>query len=183
MFGFLKLWKKTPVEPPTKKQLGYAKKLGVTVTPKMSKADVSAIISEAERANPKLRQQREHVKQSQRERKYGPELIEAERKWNELSDQVRYILAVYRKGKETIVDVLDCGDADINERGKLILNASLPKVVNDPHLGKILEWDKTLTLPVDDIRHYEPLHPNFHDEEIEGYQRAVERGLKIARKL
>ncbi len=43
MFGFFK--KKPPADPPTEKQLRYAKKLGIAVTPTMSKDDVSAAIA------------------------------------------------------------------------------------------------------------------------------------------
>lgn len=171
------------MEPPTKKQLAYAAKLGIGVSSSTSKTDVSALISEAERANPNLVQKREQAKQSRREKTYGPELIEVERKWNQMSEDLRFILIAYRKGKETVVDVLDCAGAEINKSGNVVLQASVPKIVKDRHIGQYLEWDKSITIPIENIRYYEYLNPNFHEEEIGEYRKAVERGLSIVRRF
>ena len=52
----------------------------------MSKQDVSAAIAEAERKKPGLAKSRERAKESTRERKYGRELVESEREWNEFAE-------------------------------------------------------------------------------------------------
>ena len=181
MLGFFK--KKPPDDPPTDKQLRYAKKLGVVVTPSMGKDDVSAAISAAERANPRLVQDRERVKAKARQRKLGPDLIAEESRWNQFADSTEYMLAIYRHGKETVVDVLRVNEAFINDRGKLTLGVEAPKVVKDRDMGDYLDWDRHFELSREKLLHFEPLHPNFHDEGNEAYRRVVERGLKIARKL
>lgn len=181
MLGFFK--RKPPADPPTERQLRYAKKLGIAVTPVMSKDEVSAAIGAAERANPQLAKQREHIKARAREREFGPELIAEELRWNEFADSTEYMLAVYRHGKEIVVDVLRVNEAFINKRGKLVLGVEAPKLVKDRHIGDYLDWDRSLQLPRDKLLHYEPLHPVFHDDGTEAYRRVVERGLKVARKL
>ena len=98
--GFLKFWNRQPIDLPTRKQLSYAKKLGIPVGPKMSEVDISTLIDEAERSNPRLKIRRENAKQLKRESMYSPALLEAERKWNELAEQVRFILAIYKKVQE-----------------------------------------------------------------------------------
>ena len=47
MFGLFK--RKPPADPPTQRQLNYAKRLGIAVNPRMSKPDLSAAIAAAER--------------------------------------------------------------------------------------------------------------------------------------
>ena len=109
MLGFFK--KKPPSDPPTEKQLRYARKLGITVTPSMNKDDVSAAITAAEHANPRLAQDRERFKAKARERKFGPELIAEEERWNQFADTTEYMLAIYRRGKDIVVDVLRVNEA------------------------------------------------------------------------
>lgn len=181
MFGFFK--KKPPSEPPTQKQLRYAKKLRIALTPSMSKDDVSAAISAAERANPPLAQQRERVKAKVRERKFGPELIAEETQWNHFADSTEYMLAIYRHGKEIVVDVLRVNEAWIDDRGKLRLGVEAPKVVKDRHVADYLDWDRHFELLREKLLHFEPLHRDFHDDGNDAYRRTVERGLKLARKL
>lgn len=188
MFGFFK--KKPPPDPPTEKQLRYAKKLGIAVTPAMSKDDVSAAIGAAERANPRLAEDRERVKTKARERKFGSELIAEESRWNQFADSTEYMLAIYRHGKETVVDVLRVNEAWISDRGKLVLGVEAPKVVKDRHIGQYLDWDRYFELAREKLLHYEPLGADFYTHDSTGfepgnkaYQQAVRRGLKIARKL
>ena len=142
-----------------------------------------AAIGAAEHANPRLAEQGERVKTKARERSYGPELIAEESRWNEFADSTEYMLAIYRHGKEIVVDVLRVNEACINKHGKLVLGVEAPKLVKDRHIGQYLDWDRSFDLPFDKLLHYEPLHRAFHDNGIDAYHRAVERGLKAARKL
>src|SRR5437868_6573879 len=127
MFGFFR--RKPAADPPSVKQLAYAKRLKIAVTPQMSKADVSAAIGDMERLHPELAQKREEIKEKQHERKYGKALVDAEQRWCVLSESVRFMLAIYRKGGNTIVDVVDVGGAHIDGRGKLKLELAAPKLV------------------------------------------------------
>ena len=172
-----------PDDPPTEKQRRYAAKLGIKVTPTMSKQDLSAAIADAERKNPKAAAQREVAKTKARERQFGKEVVDEEARWNRFADEVGYMLAVYRRGKEIIVDVLLVNEASINDRGKLILGVEAPKVVKDRHIGDYLDWDKHIELPVDSVLHCEPLHPDFHSDGNEAYRKAVEKGLRRARDM
>jgi hypothetical protein len=181
MFGFFK--KKRPADPPTDKQLRYAKKLGITVTRSMGKDDVSAAISAAERANPRLAADRERVKTKAREFKFGPELIAEEARWDHFADSTEYMLAIYRRGKEIVVDVLRVNEAFIDNRGKLRLSVEAPKVVKDQDIGDLLDWDEHFELLREELLHFEPLHAGFHADGNDAYRQTVERGLKLARKL
>jgi hypothetical protein len=180
MFGFLR---RKPVNPPTDKQLRYAKRLGIAVTSNMGRQEVSAAIAAAERANPELAARRETVTRKARERRFGPELIQQEQQWNRFADTTEFMLAIYQRGKETIVDVLRVNGASVNDRGKLILDVQAPKVTRDRYIGAYLEWDHEFELSVEKLRRYEPLTADFYMEGNDAYRRAVERGLKIARKL
>lgn len=177
-------------DPPTEKQRRYAAKLGIDVPPTMSKAELSAAIAEAERRNPALALRREQIKAKIREKKFGKALIEEEDRWNRFADEVGYMLAVYTRGKEKIVDVLRVNEAFIDDRGKLKLGVEAPRVVKDRYLGVHLEWDKYFELPIESLLYYEPLDPEFYDLDAHGYgsrnkayREIVAKGLKIARKL
>jgi len=176
-------FRRKPKYRPTEKQRAYAKKLGIEIAPKMSKADVSRLISEAERSNPKLHRQREHIKENAHLKKHGKELVDAEDHWNEFAESTEYMLAVYKRGKKVVVDVLRVNGALINGRGKLALETEAPKRRKDRHLGEYLEWDRCQEIPVAKLLHYEPLHREFHDEPLGVYKRTVQKGLKIAKKL
>jgi hypothetical protein len=188
MFGFFK--KGPPADPPTEKQRRYAAKLGIDVPPTMTKAELSAAIAGAERSNPALVEQRERVKSKVREKKFGKELIDQEDRWNRFADEVGYMLAVYSRREETIVDVLRVNEAFIDDRGKLKLGVEAPKVVKDRYVGDHLDWDKHFDLPIESLLYHEPIDLDFYTHDAEGYgpgnkayQKLVEKGLKIARKL
>jgi hypothetical protein len=188
MFGFFK--RRPPADPPTEKQRRYAAKLGIDVPPTMTKAELSDAIAGAERRNPALAEQRERVKTRVREKKLGKELVNEEDRWNHFADEVGYMLAVYTRRKETIVDVLRVNEAFIDDRGKLKLGVEAPKAVKDRYIGVHLFWDKYFELPIESLLYHEPLDPEFYSHDADGYgpgnkayQSIVEKGLKIARKM
>ncbi len=181
MFGIFK--RRPPPDPPTGKQRCYAAKLGIEVPPTMTKEELSVAIADTERRNPSLAEQRERVKRKVREKKLGRELVGEEERWNCFADQVGYMLAVYTRGKETIVDVLRVNETFIDDRGNLRLGVEAPRVVKDRNFGKWLDWDRHFELPIGSLLYHEPLHSDFHSEGNDAYRKAVEKGLKIARKL
>lgn len=187
MFGFLK---SKPIDPPSERQLKYAHILGITVTPRMSKSDVSEAIDVAEKKNPKAKQQRKHINKKQADRaeekwakECGPELLSAEKQWSEFAEREGFILAVYHRGKNTVVDVLQVNDAfiDGNKKKKIKLCVASPKVVKDRDLGEYLEWDRDFELALEKILYFESFHAELGDGEIIAYQRAVENGLRKAK--
>ncbi|MDA1053799.1 MAG: hypothetical protein O3C40_25400 [Planctomycetota bacterium] len=188
VFGFFKRKPpEVPDDPPTEKQLRYAAKLGIVVKPGMSKWELSDAISAYEAKNPKAQRQREHIAARREAKKpeveVPPELIEAECRWNEFSDSTVYMLAVYQKGKERIVDVLQVAGAELSDRNKLRLSLVAPVARKDRYTGDWLDWDKIFELPIEKLLYFEPLNAKFSDAGLDGYKKAVERGLKIAKKL
>jgi hypothetical protein len=205
LLGFFK--KRPPVDPPTEKQRRYvaviniddsptekqrryAAVIGIDVPPTMTKAELSDAITNAERRNPALAERREQIKVKVREREFGKELVELEDRWNCFADKGGYILAIYTRGKKTIVDVLSVNEAFINDRGKLKLGVVAPKVVKDRVIGDCLDWDGCFELPIESLLYHEPVDPGFYTHDGGGYgpgnrayQKLVERGLKIARKM
>ena len=123
------------------------------------------------------------MKEKVRERKFGKELIEEETRWNRFADDVGYMLAVYKRGKETIVDVLRVNEAVLTDTGKMGLGVEAPKLVKDRYIGDHLEWDKYFELALDSILYHEPLHADFHNDGNDAYRKVVENGMKIARRI
>ena len=179
----LDFFKKQTIEKPTDKQLKYASKLGIKVTSKMSRLDVSNAISLFEKKNPQLKRQREHIKEKQRSNKYGQEIVRLEAWWNEFAEDKEFMLAIYRYKSDVVVDVLQVNGADIDNAGKIVLEVCAPKLLNDRHIGKYLDWDRAFELSLVKLLHYEPMNKNFCNEEIEVYTAIVKQGLKTAKSL
>lgn len=131
--------KELPWHPPTEKQLNYARKLRLQIPPDASRAEVSAMLSDAEHANPKLRGEREQAKERQRAKKFGAELIAQEKQWQQLADQDKWLAAVHKSGKSVKVDLLRINGAYINDKGKLRIETEAGKAINDGDLGPIVD--------------------------------------------
>ena len=188
MFRFFK--RRPAPDPSTQRQLNYARKLGVTVTAGMSKAELSDAISAAETKNPGAKRQRQDINRKRQARadaqwaaECGPDLMEAEKKWQKLSEGEGYILAAYAKGKSTIVDVLRVNDAYIDEKKTLRLGVESPKLRKDRYIGDYLEWDREFELAIHKLLYYEMLPGDFAEMGLPAYKDAVERGLQIAQRL
>lgn len=151
--------------PPSSRQCSHAKSLGVAVTKKMSRGDVSAAIAHAERCQ-----------------QFGVDLVAEENRWLAFAEGEGTILAVYLKGRTKIVDVLRVYGASIQGRGKhtLSLSVEIPRIHKDRHIGEYVDFDATFELPLTKLLHHEPV---TIDLDVEKYRKAVERGLKIAKRI
>jgi hypothetical protein len=108
-----------PPLPPTKKQLDYARVLRIAVTKDATRDEVSAMLADAEAANPQLRKEREQKKERKRIEKYGAELVATEQQWERAAEANKWLAVVYRKGKSIKAELLRLNGASINDRGKL----------------------------------------------------------------
>lgn len=115
----------------------------------------------------------------------GPELLAAEKQWQDVSASDGYILAIYQKGSNTIVDVLRVIGAYIEGQRKktLKLHVVAPKIRKDKIFGDDLETGRDFEIPVHNLLYTEPLPPTFRRQGISAYDQAIERGLEIAKKL
>src|SRR5687767_15452794 len=62
-------------------------------------------------------------------------LADQEDKWNAIADAVGFVVAVYAKGEETLVDVLRVDGAYLNNRHTLVLQVVAPKPAKDRDVG------------------------------------------------
>ncbi|MCA9122914.1 MAG: YlbF family regulator [Planctomycetaceae bacterium] len=192
-----------PFESPTQKQSAFAKKLGVEVSPSMSKVDVAFAIEDAIESNPTLKkkleereakrqQQEEEAERLQRIKECGPELLAAEAKWQKFVDEIGFMLAVYQRGTKTIVDVLEVYDVSIEgkRKKKLKLYAAAPNAEklrvegmlwDEEHV--LLFWSREIVLPLEKLLYHEPLRAKFDECSPSEYARTVRRGLQIAERL
>ncbi|QDT10716.1 hypothetical protein [Planctomycetes bacterium K23_9] len=182
--------KTVPLQPrdrPTKKQLDYAKLCGVAVRPGMNRSAVSSAIDAAFKADPKLGF-KAAARKKRDDTKHAGQYAERDKllkKWNQFADGPEYMLAIYEKGKNVVVDVLRVNEADESGKTGVSLFCEAPKLRKDKHLGEHLEFERVVKLNVKKLLYHEPL-PRFqddHDTEIDRYQKAVKRGLGIAKKL
>ena len=172
-----------PADPPTERQLNYAKKLGINVTTDMSKADVSAAIAQVELENPSLARQRQHVNESRYKKTHGPELVEAEKKWQKLADANKWMIAVYQGGKSMKVSVIRLNEASITDKSKLVIHGELAEVEhNRKYDFSLIDLDKTIDLPFEKIKWYEIID-ELDVDDIDGLNAAMNRGKEAANRL
>lgn len=193
--------KATPWEAPTKKQLGFARKLGIDVSSSMSKEDVGLAIENGINENPTLKKEleerdearrleRQRADELQRIEECGPELIAAEAQWEEFLDKIGFMLAIYQRGKKIIVDVLLVYEVFIDgkRKKKLKLGVASPTAhkVKVPGIlwdetNVLLLWDREFVLALEKLLYYEPLRAKFDEADVWDYQRAIRRGLEVAK--
>ena len=176
-----------PDDAPTEKQIRYAHILGIAVTPNMGKWELSDLITQAERDNPKRQRQRQHAIRGGRVKRFGEALVAEEELWAKLFETTNFVLAVYREGADIVVDVLRVNDAAIGNDKQLWLAVAAPKTTKDRNLGKTLEWERNFQLKRANLLHYEPLSNDIRFCELDGgikeYREIVEHGMAIAKKL
>ena len=102
-------------------------------------------------------------------------LADQEDKWNAIAETIGFVIAVYTKGEETVVDVLRVHGAYLNDRHNLVLDVAAPKFVKDRNTGDRLEWKMDFELPIQDLLRFEPLHAQFWRDGTQAYQSAIER--------
>jgi hypothetical protein len=167
-------------DPPTERQLNYAKKLGIPVTANMSKTDVSEAIAQVERQNPSLARQRQHVNESRYRRTHGAELVEAEEKWQQLADNNKWMIAVYQSGKTANVSVIRLNEASIADNGKLEISGEVAEVEhNKTHEYSLIDLEKSIVLPFEKIKWHEIIDEIAVDD-IDGFNAAMDRGKEAA---
>lgn len=193
--GWLSFLFGSPFEPPTEKQLRFAAALGITVTKRMSKQDVSAAISAKQAADPKTygkasgklatgSRRAEAVvggpglPTSGADAKWlktpeGREVTALYKRWARIVESEPYGIFVYRQpvtGRIELdvarVSAADC-DHDESSRVRVILDVSLPKTARDPQTGgEVLEWCEHLDwYPAADVLLWHKLPESFGDVE------------------
>ena len=168
--------------PPSEKQKNYARKLKIAFTPDASREELSALIAEAEEANPSLRQEREQAKVRQREKKYGAELIDAEQKWEQLSKENKWLVAVYKSGKNINAELLRINGAFIEENGTLKVEAEVGKVIKDKDLGNIVDLGRYVALDISKLL-WSQIIDTFELKEVDRFSRTLKHAEQIAEQL
>lgn len=116
----------TVVEPPTDKQLRYARSLGIKVPAGIGKWELSRLI---DAAKPKP------AEPVVEEEDYPPELIEAQEKWQKLIDQRKWMLAIWQKGKTRHAEIVTLDGVDIDAKDRLVITCSVTKLKREAHIG------------------------------------------------
>ena len=116
----------------------------------------------------------------------GPELLAAEKQCQAFSAGKEYILAIYKKGQNTIVDVLRVKDAYIEGQRKktLKLHVVAPKIKKDKVFGDYLGTRREFEIPIHKLLYTEPVpSTSLLRQGISAYRQLIERGREIAKTL
>ncbi len=144
-----------PADPPTEKQLRYARKLGITIPENTDKAILSQLIGQVESRDPSLKTKRENVKEKQRVRKHGQDKIDEEAQWQALADAEKWMLVVFTRGKSKVAEVVRINGADISTGGKIKIETEVMEITNDRHAGPLVDVERYIEISVDKIDWHE----------------------------
>jgi len=173
MLGWL-FGSRTPADPPTEKQLRYARKLGITLPENADKATLSSLIGEAESRDPSLKTKRENVKEKIRVCKHGHNKIDEEARWQALADAEKWMLVVFKRGKSKVAEVVRINGADISDGGKIMIETEVMKIINDRHLGMLVDAGKYIEISVDKIEWHEIVNEVAIDD-VQQFQNYYDR--------
>lgn len=180
-----------PFVSPTQKQLDYAALCGVAISNDMDREAVSNAIDAAFASDPKLK----FKISARRKRKakdiqvIADEMSAADKrtlkKWESAADEHDHFIVVYKSGRDTIVDILECDDVRFDTVAKMIVIEFF-----SPHIEEVLVgwegkkeirelelcWDQPLTLSTSEIIKSKKI--KIFEDQVKKYQSAIERKLK-----
>jgi hypothetical protein len=145
----------TYATPPTEKQLGYARKLGIKIPEGIDREGLSELIRRAEDKNPAAKANREERNKQVRIKDLGRETIEQEEKWEALAEANKWMMVVFSKGSSKHAEIVRINGTCISKMKKLILETEIVELDRDSDMGECLEIDKYLEIPLDRIKWFE----------------------------
>lgn len=166
-------------DPPTDKQLRYAKKLGIVVSANADRATLSQLIGEAESKNPSLKANREIVKQKQLIRKYGQARVDEKQRWEDLADKEKWMLVVFNRGNSKISEIVRINGGKISARGKMKVLVETVKIINDRFAGQFIDVGRYLELSLDKIVWHE-IVDEIDVDDIQGFQKYLSRLREVS---
>lgn len=187
MFGFLK---KKPIQPPGNSQIKLCKRLGLEITPKMSRADVSKLIEDALQQEEyraifdEIEREREEEFECEERAEYGDEVVDELKKWEKLCDPDRHYIVVYKRGGKIQSDVVEFEYAEILELKKPSVSVSLllPKTHRDAD-GEpgdyYIEWEREISLMPKQILLIESLPQQIDIFDMQAFELAKAKALKL----
>lgn len=181
-----------PPDPPTDKQLAFAKRKSIHVPDNATKSDLINLIAQWKRANPEEVAKGQQITSKIVDRKLGKEGAEVRAYWEKLEHEQAAVVAVYERGKKTVVDVLAVGEVEVIETkktAKVKVWFEAPKFMRDRYIGEHILWGETnpFGLETTKILWHQIFARNFsgirEGLKIQEYRKAVEKGMKVAEKL
>ena len=176
-------------EPPTEKQIKFAKSLGIQVTPSMSKWDLCYEIDVVKIGVEAAERKREYYRRKRTGEKHQDEWYE----WLELRDE--FILAVYREGNQLIPDVLFVREAAIDvDEDCVFLHVVRPELIKDKK-PFYLHWGESsaFRLRVDNLFYHKKVTRKFRIKglelpadslyDLDWYMKTFKDGQAIARQI
>jgi hypothetical protein len=107
----------------------------------------------------------------------------AEQRWNQLAQQGRWMIVVYRSGQSTISDVVRLARAHLNNQYKVRVAAHMGRVVRQREFDMLVVDDgRVLDVPEDRILWYEIID-KIGPKDVPRFRAALKRGVRASRKF
>jgi len=185
MFDF---FKKKPSKPPSRNQVVLCERLGLVITTKMSREDVSKMLEVAleeekyKKIYNEIQKQREAGSEKEDRTKYGDRLVDELKQWQRYCDPHKQYILIFKRGQQVQYDVVEFETAEIVGECKysIQLGILLPKMHKDKDTGDYFEWEKELILKPSQVLKIEPLADAIDMFDVKTYQETKARCETIA---
>lgn len=174
------LFKKKPQKQPSRSQIELCDRLGLEITPKMGREDVSKLLNVSLQQEKykiiydEIQRERDEEFEKEDRETYGNKLVDELKKWEKYCDTYKQYFLIFKRGSKVQYEISEVESAEIMGEKKYFvqLGILLPKLHKDRDTGDYLEWEKEIVLKPNQILKIKELSEPIDMFDLETYESA-----------
>lgn len=182
------LFKKKPQKQLSRNQIELCDRLGLEITLKMSREDVSKLLKlslqqeKYKKIYDEIQRERDEEFEKEDRETYGDKLVDELKKWKKYCDTYKQYFFIFKRGSKVQYEIAEVESAEIMGESKYFIQLGilLPKLHKDRDTGDYLEWEKEITLKPNQILKIEELSETIDMFDLETYESAKKKCESMA---
>jgi len=183
MFSFFKKKSQKTKKPPGRSQIELCKRLGLVITPKMCREDVSNLLGTSlkkekyKKIYDEIQRERDEQFEKEDREEYGDELVDELKKWEKYCDVEKQYILIFKHGSNVKCDVVEFESAEIvgDKKHFVQLGVLLPKLYKEKDTGNYLEWEKEVNLKPKQVYKIEALNKAIDMFDLKAYESIINK--------
>jgi len=181
MFSFFKKKLKKTKKSPGRSQVELCKRLGLVITPKMCRDDVSNLLSASlkqekyKKIYDQIQKERDKEFEKEDRKIYGDTLVDELKEWEKYCDVNKQYILIFKRGSKVRCEVVEFESAEIvgEKKYSIQLGILLPKLYKDKNTGNYLEWEKEVNLKPKQVYKIRALVTPIDMFDLEAYEDVI----------
>ena len=190
MFSFLKKKQKKQQKQPGRSQIELCKRLGLEITPKMNRGDVSKLLSVSlkqdkyKKIYDEIQRERDKVFEKEDREIYGDKIVDELKKWEQYRDPYKQYFLIFKRGGKVQYEIAEIESAEITGESKYLIKLGIliPKIHKED-FGDYIEWEREITLKPNQVLKIEELAEPIDNSDLETYKAAKRKCQTMASKF